>query len=130
VPAQVAGRVPGRAKTNWEKEHFQSVIFFNQVLRNRIHHVRSSAPSGSEVFYEVTGKEPAPRPLGEDHGAVIFDYVPGNNTINYFRLDAKLLLVKIIYITCVNSSRCGAHHDSYILIGLLHSGFERGVGRQ
>ncbi len=56
-----------------------------QVLRNRIHHIRSVAPAGSEVFYEVSGKEPTPRPLGEDHGAVIFEYYPGNNTINYFR---------------------------------------------
>ena len=44
------------------------------------------APAGSEVFYEVGGKEPTPRPLGEDHGVVVFDYQPvGTGIMNYFR---------------------------------------------
>ena len=46
------------------------------------------APAGSEVFYEVGGKEPTPRPLGEDHGVVVFDYQPmGTGIMNYFRYD-------------------------------------------
>ena len=57
-----------------------------QVLRKRIRHIRSVAPAGSEVFYEVGGKEPTPRPLGEDHGVVVFDYQPmGTGIMNYFR---------------------------------------------
>ena len=62
--------------------------FVYQVLRKRIRHIRSVAPAGSEVFYEVGGKEPTPRPLGEDHGVVVFDYQPmGTGIMNYFRYD-------------------------------------------
>ena len=41
-------------------------------------------PGVPEVFYEPTGKEPCPRPLGEDHGMVVFDYMP-TSPVNYFR---------------------------------------------
>ena len=54
-----------------------------QVLPQSIKHIRS-VPGVPEVFYEPTGKEPCPRPLGEDHGMVVFDYMP-TSPVNYFR---------------------------------------------
>lgn len=55
----------------------------SQVLPQRIKHIRS-VPGVPEIFYEPTGKEPCPRPLGEDHGMVVFDYMP-TSPVNYFR---------------------------------------------
>ena len=48
-----------------------------------MNHIRS-VPIVHELFYEVTGKEPQPRPLGEEHGITIFEYSPGG-PVNYFR---------------------------------------------
>lgn len=52
-------------------------------IMSRIHHIKS-VPAMTEVFYEVTGKEPQPRPLGEEHGVVIFEYLP-TSSVSYFR---------------------------------------------
>ena len=48
-------------------------------------------PGVPEVFYEPTGKEPCPRPLGEDHGMVVFDYMP-TSPVNYFRYVQRIKL--------------------------------------
>ena len=57
--------------------------FTFKVLPQRIKHIRS-VPGVPEIFYDPTGKEPCPRPLGEDHGMVVFDYMP-TSPVNYFR---------------------------------------------
>ena len=54
-----------------------------QVLPEKVKHIKS-VPSIPEVFYEPTGKEPMPRPLGEEHGTVCFEYMP-TSPVNYFR---------------------------------------------
>ena len=56
-------------------------------MGRRVRHIRSVPPI-AEVFYEVTGKEPQPRPMGEEHGLVVFSYLP-DSPVNYFRLVAK-----------------------------------------
>ncbi|CAB4057471.1 AGBL2_3 [Lepeophtheirus salmonis] len=48
----------------------------------RIKHIRSN-PSDPELFYSCTGKEPTPRPIGEDHGSLIYEYI-SSNPLNYF----------------------------------------------
>ena len=53
-----------------------------QVLPHKVRHIRS-VPSVPELFYEPTGKEPMPRPLGEDHGVVVYEYNP-TSSVNYF----------------------------------------------
>ena len=53
-----------------------------QVLPNKIKHIKS-VPSVPELFYEPTGKEPMPRPLGEEHGTIIWEYLPVS-PVNYF----------------------------------------------
>uniref|UniRef100_A0A0K2TS16 Cytosolic carboxypeptidase NnaDlike [Bombyx mori] n=1 Tax=Lepeophtheirus salmonis TaxID=72036 RepID=A0A0K2TS16_LEPSM len=53
-----------------------------QVLFSRIKHIRSN-PSDPELFYSCTGKEPTPRPIGEDHGSLIYEYI-SSNPLNYF----------------------------------------------
>ena len=58
-------------------------LTFFKVLPQRIKHIRS-VPGVPEIFYDPTGKEPCPRPLGEDHGMVVFDYMP-TSPVNYFR---------------------------------------------
>ena len=46
-------------------------------------HVKS-APCTPEVFYNPTGKEPQPRPLGEEHGTLCYEYSP-SSPVSYFR---------------------------------------------
>ena len=60
-----------------------------QVLPNRVCHIKS-IPSSPELFYEPTGKEPQPRPIGDEHGVTVFSYYP-TSSVNYFRWAQGLL---------------------------------------
>ena len=53
-----------------------------QVLPHRLRHIRSP-PSSHEIFYEPTGKEAQPRPIGED---VVDDDAGDCNAIRLLRL--------------------------------------------
>ncbi|XP_076162473.1 cytosolic carboxypeptidase 2 [Ptiloglossa arizonensis] len=53
-----------------------------QVLPERVRHI-DYAPAVPESFYVPTGKEPRPKPLGDDFGTVVFRYHPTSIT-NYF----------------------------------------------
>ncbi|XP_036145317.1 cytosolic carboxypeptidase 2 [Monomorium pharaonis] len=53
-----------------------------QVIQERVRHVEYS-PAIPEAFYVTTGKEPRPKPIGDELGTVIFRYCPTNVT-NYF----------------------------------------------
>ncbi|XP_017888691.1 cytosolic carboxypeptidase 2-like [Ceratina calcarata] len=53
-----------------------------QVLSERVRHIEDT-PASPEPFYVPTGKEPRPKPLGDEFGTVIFRYHPTNIT-NYF----------------------------------------------
>ncbi|KAK1129290.1 hypothetical protein K0M31_020418 [Melipona bicolor] len=53
-----------------------------QVLPEKIRHIEY-APSVPEPFYVPTGKEPRPKPIGDEFGTVIFRYHPTSVT-SYF----------------------------------------------
>ncbi|XP_068979305.1 cytosolic carboxypeptidase 2-like [Bombus flavifrons] len=53
-----------------------------QVLAERVRHIEYS-PAVPEPFYVPSGKEPRPKPLGDEFGTVIFRYHPTNVT-SYF----------------------------------------------
>nr|XP_031827253.1 cytosolic carboxypeptidase 2 [Nomia melanderi] len=53
-----------------------------QVLSERVRHIEYN-PSAPEPFYAPTGKEPRPKPLGDELGTVVFRYYPTSVT-NYF----------------------------------------------
>ncbi|XP_014207600.1 cytosolic carboxypeptidase 2 isoform X2 [Copidosoma floridanum] len=53
-----------------------------QVLPERVRHLEYS-PAEPEAFYLPTGKEPKPKPVGDESGTVIFRYCPTGAT-NYF----------------------------------------------
>ncbi|KAK9303389.1 hypothetical protein QLX08_004884 [Tetragonisca angustula] len=53
-----------------------------QVLPERVRHIEY-APSVPEPFYVPTGKEPRPKPLGDEFGTVMFRYHPTSVT-SYF----------------------------------------------
>ncbi|KAG5347830.1 NNAD carboxypeptidase, partial [Acromyrmex charruanus] len=53
-----------------------------QVIPERVRHIEYN-PATSEAFYVSTGKEPRPKPIGDELGTVIFRYCPTNVT-NYF----------------------------------------------
>ncbi|XP_058798639.1 uncharacterized protein LOC131668464 [Phymastichus coffea] len=53
-----------------------------QVLGDRVRHLDYS-PAEPEVFYIPSGKEPRPKPVGEESGETVFQYCPAG-PINYF----------------------------------------------
>ncbi|XP_076753727.1 cytosolic carboxypeptidase 2 [Xylocopa sonorina] len=53
-----------------------------QVLSEKVRHIEY-APTTPEPFYVPTGKEPRPKPLGDEFGTVIFRYHP-TSVANYF----------------------------------------------
>ncbi|KAL0100470.1 hypothetical protein PUN28_019658 [Cardiocondyla obscurior] len=53
-----------------------------QVIPERVRHIEYNPPA-PEAFYVSTGKEPRPKPIGDELGTVIFRYCPTNVT-NYF----------------------------------------------
>ncbi|XP_055709584.1 cytosolic carboxypeptidase Nna1 isoform X5 [Phlebotomus papatasi] len=53
-----------------------------QVLEERIYHIEY-VPESPEPYYQPTGKELQPRPVGEENGIVIYNYNPVS-AVNYF----------------------------------------------
>ncbi|XP_054002015.1 cytosolic carboxypeptidase 2 [Hylaeus anthracinus] len=53
-----------------------------QVLPERVRHIEYT-PAVPESFYVPTGREPRPKPLGDDFGTVVFRYHPASIS-NYF----------------------------------------------
>ncbi|XP_077280921.1 uncharacterized protein LOC143907805 [Temnothorax americanus] len=53
-----------------------------QVIPERVRHIEYNATT-PEAFYVSSGKEPRPKPIGDELGTVIFRYCPTNVT-NYF----------------------------------------------
>ncbi|XP_043267554.1 cytosolic carboxypeptidase 2-like [Venturia canescens] len=53
-----------------------------KVIQAKIRHIEY-APATPEPYYAPTGREPRPKPVGEDLGTVIFNYCPMSAT-NYF----------------------------------------------
>ncbi|XP_037918827.1 uncharacterized protein LOC119656542 isoform X4 [Hermetia illucens] len=52
-----------------------------QVLDERVYHI-DSVPELPEPYYQQTGSEPRPRPVGEENGIVVFNYNPVS-AVNY-----------------------------------------------
>lgn len=52
-----------------------------QVIQEKIRHIEY-APATPEPYYVPTGKEPKPKPVGDEFGTVIFRYCPTSST-NY-----------------------------------------------
>ncbi len=46
-----------------------------QVLEERVYHIEY-APETPEPYYKPTGKEINPRPVGEDNGIIVYNYMP------------------------------------------------------
>ncbi|XP_063240662.1 cytosolic carboxypeptidase Nna1 [Bacillus rossius redtenbacheri] len=53
-----------------------------QVLEDRVHHIEYVPPT-PEQYYQPTGKEVQPKPVGEEAGQVVFQYYP-MSAVNYF----------------------------------------------
>lgn len=51
------------------------MFFFYQVLDERVYHIEY-APEQPEPYYKSTGKELQPRPVGEEHGIIVYNYMP------------------------------------------------------
>lgn len=45
------------------------------MLDERVYHIEY-APEQPEPYYQPTGKELQPRPVGEENGVVVFNYTP------------------------------------------------------
>ncbi|XP_055709580.1 cytosolic carboxypeptidase Nna1 isoform X2 [Phlebotomus papatasi] len=57
-----------------------------QVLEERIYHIEY-VPESPEPYYQPTGKELQPRPVGEENGIVIYNYNPVS-AVNYTNRDS------------------------------------------
>ncbi|PSN47951.1 hypothetical protein C0J52_10322 [Blattella germanica] len=53
-----------------------------QVLDERVQHIESISPT-AELYYQPTGREVQPKPVGEEAGQVVFQYHPVS-AVNYF----------------------------------------------
>ncbi|XP_039435421.1 cytosolic carboxypeptidase 2 isoform X4 [Culex pipiens pallens] len=53
-----------------------------QVQEERIYHI-NYAPDTPEPYYQPTGKELQPRPVGEENGVILFNYNP-TSAVHYF----------------------------------------------
>ncbi|RZF43046.1 hypothetical protein LSTR_LSTR001224 [Laodelphax striatellus] len=53
-----------------------------QVLDERIQHI-DYTPAEPELYYQPTGREIQPKPVGDDSGTVVFQYYP-MSAVNYF----------------------------------------------
>ncbi|KAJ9574583.1 hypothetical protein L9F63_008210, partial [Diploptera punctata] len=53
-----------------------------QVLEERVQHIETSPPL-PEQYYQPTGREVQPKPVGEEAGQVVFQYYPVS-AVNYF----------------------------------------------
>lgn len=51
------------------------LFIFPQVLDERVYHIEY-APEQPEPYYKATGKELQPRPVGEEHGIIVYNYMP------------------------------------------------------
>ncbi|GAB0093380.1 Nna1 [Sergentomyia squamirostris] len=66
--------------------HSQNPILCLQVLEERIYHIEY-VPETPEPYYQPTGKELQPRPVGEENGIVIYNYNPVS-AVNYTNSDS------------------------------------------
>lgn len=56
--------------------HLNNHNFYSfQVLDERVYHIEY-APEQPEPYYKATGKELQPRPVGEEHGIIVYNYMP------------------------------------------------------
>ncbi|CAO1409928.1 unnamed protein product [Diamesa tonsa] len=53
-----------------------------QVLDERVYHIEY-APEQPEPYFKATGKELQPRAVGEDHGIIVYNYMP-ISAVHYF----------------------------------------------
>ncbi|XP_052901211.1 cytosolic carboxypeptidase 2 [Anopheles moucheti] len=53
-----------------------------QVLEERVYHL-DDAPETPEPYYQPTGKELQPRPVGEENGIIVYNYNP-TSAVHYF----------------------------------------------
>ncbi|XP_062539685.1 uncharacterized protein LOC134207791 isoform X2 [Armigeres subalbatus] len=61
-----------------------------QVLEERIYHI-NYAPETPEPYYQPTGKELQPRPVGEENGVIVFNYNP-TSAVHYARFYSSPVL--------------------------------------
>lgn len=55
-----------------------------QVYEERVQHIEYT-PSEPEPYYQPTGREVQPKPVGEEAGSVVFQYYP-MSAVNYVRI--------------------------------------------
>lgn len=63
-----------------------------KVLDDRIKHILYTPPS-AEPYYQPTGKEVTPKPVGEECGEVVYQYYPVS-AVNY----VKSFFTKTIHV--------------------------------
>lgn len=69
---------------------YYNLFFSIQVLEERIHHIEY-VPNIPEPYYQPTGRELQPRPVGEENGVIVYSYNP-ISAVNYVSIFSLCLL--------------------------------------
>lgn len=70
-----------------------------QVIEERIKHI-PNIPAQPEPFYQQTGNELKPNPVGEENGIVVFNYNP-ISAVNYVSTNNNYKRKDIKTLTCM-----------------------------
>ena len=65
-----------------------------QVLDERVYHIEY-APEQPETYYKATGKELQPRPVGEEHGIIVYNYMP-ISAVHYVSILLPNCILKVL----------------------------------
>ncbi|KAK7864629.1 hypothetical protein R5R35_012405 [Gryllus longicercus] len=71
-----------------------------QVLEDRVHHIEYIPPV-PEQYYQPTGQEVQPKPIGEEAGQVVFQYYP-ISAVNY--VSAILIEELIVFVKALSET--------------------------
>lgn len=78
---------------------------YTQVLDDRVYHI-DYVPATPEPYYQSTGRELQPRPVGEENGQVVYNYYP-ISAVNYVRF--LIFIALKFYFTFEVASLAPAH---------------------
>lgn len=94
----------GKTKIKTQVKMRKLISFLShQVLDERVYHIEY-APDQPEPYYKATGKELQPRPVGEEHGIIVYNYMP-ISAVHYVSLKTQIASVDCIKVVYLYSNR-------------------------
>lgn len=88
-----------------------------QVLEERVQHIDYIPPS-PELYYQPTGKEIQPKPVGEEDGTIVFQYYP-MSAVNYVSRYSILSLMLNKYLCMLATYLCSSANPALEEVGIF-----------